>query len=493
MAENGVKSFEETMETPSEQHGIVQKLYAELDLEREASATAASEALSMILRLQEEKAAEQMESHQYRRMVEERIHHDEELLATLEELLRQKDMEISSLRSQLKIYSDQVLNSDLSTPSFAEMDTFETPSLRRIDTPKGNLHETALKNFTLPAISFTGMCCEMDVLDEGVCAPQKKNSGLEQFNEFTGVMSNQQGPNDLCKILSAPSVESPALICNRLCDRAKYRNTMMNEKLKSRRLPECNRSHDDFRMPIPVCSSSLANGNMPQSFFFSTGKNSLHDSDLEVEGTRFCTEATESSSLSRPKFLEDFDSSCFSLETELSVKKINCTRFHDIFEVPQCKTDHDCEPKKKLFTDCVPGRRDASSTTYSKSREPWDCNCKDEDCSDEALLNVRYRKLCEGVGLDWNGDCKDPKVGVSFLENKKELWKSNAKQFENFLKFLEHDRKIMKQEDTDIGKEQLKLLREISEQLGMICSQLKRPPSEKYCHQDDSVLPVMEV
>lgn len=50
----------------------LQNVYAELDVEREASATAASEALSMILQLQEEKAKMQMETSQYKRIMEER-------------------------------------------------------------------------------------------------------------------------------------------------------------------------------------------------------------------------------------------------------------------------------------------------------------------------------------------------------------------------------------------------------------------------------------
>ena len=46
------------------QQQLLQKLYNELDVEREASSTAASEALSMILRLQGEKAAVKMEANQ---------------------------------------------------------------------------------------------------------------------------------------------------------------------------------------------------------------------------------------------------------------------------------------------------------------------------------------------------------------------------------------------------------------------------------------------
>ncbi|KAK9100131.1 hypothetical protein Scep_023561 [Stephania cephalantha] len=86
------------------QQQLLQKLYIELEEEREASATAASEALSMILRLQGEKAAEKMEAVHYRRMAEEKIQHADESLMIFRELLCEKEMEIASLMSQVEGY-----------------------------------------------------------------------------------------------------------------------------------------------------------------------------------------------------------------------------------------------------------------------------------------------------------------------------------------------------------------------------------------------------
>lgn len=86
------------------QQQLLQNLYNELEKEREASATAASEALSMILRLQGEKAAVKMEASQYKRMAEEKISHAEESLAFFEDLIYQKEMEIASLEFQIQAY-----------------------------------------------------------------------------------------------------------------------------------------------------------------------------------------------------------------------------------------------------------------------------------------------------------------------------------------------------------------------------------------------------
>ncbi|PHT52343.1 hypothetical protein CQW23_06805 [Capsicum baccatum] len=89
---------------------LIDKLYNELDEESEASASAASEALSMILRLQGEKAAEEMEAEQYKRFVEEKMSHAEESLSILQELINQKQMEIAELDYHARAYRYKLLS-----------------------------------------------------------------------------------------------------------------------------------------------------------------------------------------------------------------------------------------------------------------------------------------------------------------------------------------------------------------------------------------------
>ncbi|KAJ9557881.1 hypothetical protein OSB04_012495 [Centaurea solstitialis] len=86
------------------QQRLLQKLYNELDVERESAAIAASEALSMILRLQGEKAAVKMEAEQYKRLAEEKMNHAEESMEVFEEIMYQKEMEIAALDYQVQAY-----------------------------------------------------------------------------------------------------------------------------------------------------------------------------------------------------------------------------------------------------------------------------------------------------------------------------------------------------------------------------------------------------
>ncbi|KAK1425696.1 hypothetical protein QVD17_21051 [Tagetes erecta] len=79
-------------------------LYMELEEERNASTVAANETMAMITRLQEEKAAMQMEALQYRRMMEEQSEYDQEALQLLNELMMKKEKELESLRKKVSDY-----------------------------------------------------------------------------------------------------------------------------------------------------------------------------------------------------------------------------------------------------------------------------------------------------------------------------------------------------------------------------------------------------
>ncbi|CAN6289972.1 unnamed protein product [Urochloa humidicola] len=78
-------------------------LYAELEEERSAAAVAASQTMAMINRLQEEKAAMQMEALQYQRMMEEQSEYDQEALQLLNELVTKREREKQELERELDL------------------------------------------------------------------------------------------------------------------------------------------------------------------------------------------------------------------------------------------------------------------------------------------------------------------------------------------------------------------------------------------------------
>ncbi|KAK7283988.1 hypothetical protein RIF29_13739 [Crotalaria pallida] len=83
-------------------------LYAELEEERSASAIAANQTMAMINRLQEEKAAMQMEALQYQRMMDEQSEYDQEALQLLNELMIKREKEKQELEKELEVYRKKV-------------------------------------------------------------------------------------------------------------------------------------------------------------------------------------------------------------------------------------------------------------------------------------------------------------------------------------------------------------------------------------------------
>ncbi|MED6181305.1 hypothetical protein PIB30_018039 [Stylosanthes scabra] len=83
---------------------LMSALYKELEEERNASAVAANQALAMITRLQEEKAALHMEALQYLRVMDEQSEYDTEALQKANDAIAEKDKVIEELESKLDFY-----------------------------------------------------------------------------------------------------------------------------------------------------------------------------------------------------------------------------------------------------------------------------------------------------------------------------------------------------------------------------------------------------
>lgn len=136
-------------EMVSSQQQSMQDLYTELDEERSAASSAANEAMSMILRLQREKAEIQMEARQFKRFAEEKMAHDQQELLALEDLLYKREQALQSLNCEIHAYKHRMMSYGLTeaeaegenggfshNPSMAEFDAqielpmYDYPSLK---------------------------------------------------------------------------------------------------------------------------------------------------------------------------------------------------------------------------------------------------------------------------------------------------------------------------------------------------------------------------
>lgn len=84
------------------QQKTIQNLSLELEEERSASSSAANEMMSMMLRLQKEKAEIQLEFRQFKRYAEEKMAHDQHEISVMEDLLYKREMVIESLYDELQ-------------------------------------------------------------------------------------------------------------------------------------------------------------------------------------------------------------------------------------------------------------------------------------------------------------------------------------------------------------------------------------------------------
>lgn len=105
--ENELTALRETLVS---QQVTIQELSVELEEERSAAATAASETMSMILRLQREKAEVQMEARQFRRFAEEKMAHDGRQIAELDDVLFKREEQVQVLSCEVRAYKTRLLS-----------------------------------------------------------------------------------------------------------------------------------------------------------------------------------------------------------------------------------------------------------------------------------------------------------------------------------------------------------------------------------------------
>ncbi|XP_049359935.1 uncharacterized protein LOC125824577 [Solanum verrucosum] len=186
MSQLDVASLKETL---CAQQQLLQKLYSELDEEREASSSAASEALSMILRLQGEKAAVKMEAEQYKRLAEEKMCHAEESLAIFEDLFYGKEMEIAALEYQVQAYRYKLLSMGCVDPGVGE---FKYPEnlLQRNENLAGEMNLQALgrRNSAPPFPLKIPKRGAMEIDDSS----SEIDSNSKTVEEYTGQEMNEQ-------------------------------------------------------------------------------------------------------------------------------------------------------------------------------------------------------------------------------------------------------------------------------------------------------------
>lgn len=473
-------------ETLQSQQQLLQKLYAELDFEREASATATNEALSMILRLQGEKAAVKMEASQYKRLAEEKIGHAEESLAIFEELMYQKEMEISSLEYQIQSYKYKLLSLGCD-----DLDDFEKKFLENNDalfSGEKGIKSTVRRLSSLPALLPTDfnqkksasdgennpspvqdLCSSIDAgnFDLFVCEQSSdsrrssvQSSAAGDFNSYwekirmldEKVKEIADSKEDIGrKKISNAKVESVS------------RNTSSSSPSRPNLPPKCHKinSHEDSLerdIPSPACSSNTVHDIFEVPDIFEVSETS------EKNKTWFNGEKSQcKSNLERDNRLKKPD--LMLEEDEIDWKKMN----HFLSADPEKKSSKSGD---KSNADCkLPAEHETERTNnllLSEDNEKRLCKPRDQtnpDC-ESALLHQATRVA----------DCQ-----------------SELQQLNQRVEQLESERNVTRHEITEGREEELNLLKDLREQLSSIQSELRSLRPKKSSPSDEvDLLPLTE-
>ncbi|XP_014508248.1 probable myosin-binding protein 6 [Vigna radiata var. radiata] len=81
---------------------------ADLEKERTAAASSAEEAMAMILRLQNEKSAVEIQATQFRRMAEQKLDYDQEVIESLQWTITQHEVQKCELEDQMEICREEL-------------------------------------------------------------------------------------------------------------------------------------------------------------------------------------------------------------------------------------------------------------------------------------------------------------------------------------------------------------------------------------------------
>ncbi|KAF3452926.1 hypothetical protein FNV43_RR03359 [Rhamnella rubrinervis] len=422
------------------QQQLLQKLYVELDEERESSATAASEALSMILRLQGEKAAVKMEASQYKRLAEEKICHAEESLEIFEDVIYQKEMEIASLEFQVQAYKCKLLSlgcSDLGATEnrFPENLLFQGSDLSNGETSvSGNVRRTN----SLPPIPLKD-------------SQHEKNIG-EREGSITPILDLVR--KEVGQEVSVQSLNTEKKSGN--CTGADSSSYWEQIRALDERVKQISHSKDSGR---DKSTNSLSSQASTSTSCDPTRPGII--SSLDQEKDNYNQQESE----------ENASTSCSS-------------NVHDIFEVPQIDEiwkihEHQKKQESKLTVDV----EDRLGKPDLVAQEIDDLCVKDEaDCLKKMLLcTIHESTLCKPTGsVDCNVATVCPTTGVAESQAK-------FQQLCRRIDQLEGERNSTSQEISYAGDEERKLLREIHDQLNQIQAEIRNWGMNKSPPQDEQL------
>ncbi|KAK2978166.1 hypothetical protein RJ640_016180 [Escallonia rubra] len=439
MSETSTTSLKETL--CAQQH-LLQKLYNELDVEREASATAASEALSMILRLQGEKAAVKMEAEQYKRLAEEKMCYAEGSLALFEDLIYQKEMEVAALDYQVQAYRYKLLSMGCADPGLGEI-KFPEDLLQRNETLLGDINGQGIpRRNSAPPVAL-----KFPYLKRGIIERERSSSPEIEF--IPKIVEQQRGEVRSCQ--NSDAEKSPDLSAGGDINTYWAQISRLDEKVKYI-------AGDHY-------ANSQGRSASPSSF-------SHVSSEVSYDPIKDDTEQKE-------KF-DQFKVPRYVMGNDVTSDSSYSTGVHDVFEVPQGQENlKGCKQQKNDEGNLVLQGHERfvkpdSVKSPVKGETDWVRKMLPSKNSENDLC-----RPSAGVAVNCHLASVHPTTRVVEALPK-------FQQLSSTLEIIEVGTQASQQEVSNSGKEEeLKLLNEIREQLNTIQSEIRSWKVKKSPPKDD--------
>lgn len=420
------------------QQQLLQELYNELDEEREASATAASEALSMILRLQGEKAAIKMEADQYKRMAEEKMCHADLSLEVFEDVIYQKEMEIASLEFQVQTYRYKLLGMGYADFGPTESRFLDNLFMQRGDVSSGG---KGLNGGVRRLSSLPPGCLKDPMPNKGVIKRQKPVfSNLDVVSRIVDENPDLEGTGE-----SLNFKRKSEYLLNEdfspIWEQIRRLGDRVNEMSECRDIGQDN---DDYSIGVSRSCAIVSCVSAPPCYTKSEWDNAKSDQMNHCENL-YTAEVVENSACS--------------------------TSIQDIFEVPQsdesCKS-HDVQVKEWSEQESE-GENRLGKPDLVTDQTDWIMKMLPSLSHDKMPSNATLRGK---MSADCDGFQEAYKARVP-------KHRSEFQQLSERIEWLETERNARSREIVHENEEEMNLLKEIREQLNSIQCEMRRENKRK--------------
>lgn len=455
MAESDITAMKETLLA---QQQLLQQLYAELDQEREASATAASEAMDMILRLQGEKAAVKMESSHYKRMAEEKMGHAEATLEVFEELMYQKEMEIASLEFQVLAYKNKLLalGSDFNVSDFEFPEDLLLMSRNDQNNGENGQSSTVRRLSSLPPIP----------LKNTSRASRKRDRSPSPFPVPDVIPRSVEGRD---QEVTSPSLDLPRKSIDFTYGTLdSYWNQIQSLDQKVKVISDCKESGSE-----EYTNLRSRRGRSCSIFSQASTKISVDQTDrLPNSDKANCREGTQ--------------------DREAVANPSCSVNVYDVFEVPQTSAKHEAsEHGKRRLEKWISDVDSRLTKPDSMSEEIIESNVKHDMDKLKSMLST-HREIKRTSPKDMKAIASQKKEGIDVDCNAQAEFQKLHQRIDRLEREKINTRQEIKREGD--GEEQLRLLKDIHSQLKLIQSEMRSSKTEKASPKEDIPLgPLQEV